>query len=576
MEQYLEIYQRWKKSLNNNEELHNELVSIETNPAQIEERFYKYLEFGTGGMRGIIGAGTNRMNIFTIRKASQGLANLLKKTYPQQEKKIVIAYDSRYKSKEFALETALVLIKNGIKTYVFEQITPTPILSYAVVQLQATAGIVITASHNPKEYNGYKVYWDHGGQITDSLALAVTEEIKKIDNEFAITIAARSVAEKQGLLVWIKDEILETYLQKTKNLILNEELLKDAAELKIVYTPLHGTGLIPLTRLFQATGFANAHLVKEQVDPDPSFPTVVCPNPEDTAACALAIKLACKINADIILATDPDADRVGLTIKNKEGEYVSLTGNQTGALLIDYLLQMKAQKGTLAPNSILIKTIVTSEMGVAIAKDYGVKHLDVLTGFKYIGEKVAEFAKTKSHSFLFGYEESFGYLLGDYVRDKDAIQTCLIIAEMALFYKKQELDLTQRLEQLFEKYGYFKEDLVNITLPGLKGQAQLAKIIAYFRDNPPTEIAGNKITVRKDYLTAEEYHCFSQKKKPITLPRSNVLQYFFTNGSWCCIRPSGTEPKLKIYFGVKGQSQLDATQQLEKLKKDTLNIIETI
>lgn len=576
MEQYMLAFQRWKENMRNNEELMNELLSIEKDPSQIEERFYKYLEFGTGGMRGVIGAGTNCMNIFTIRKATQGLANYLNKALPHEEKKVVIAYDSRYKSREFALEAALVLANNGITAYIFAQITPTPLLSFAVVQLKATAGIVITASHNPKEYNGYKVYGKHGGQLTDALSKAVTAEILQVQNEFAITVADQQTAEKQGKLIWINDEMLDLYIKETKKLLLNKELLQDAGELSIVYTPLHGTGFIPLTRLLQESGFSNVHPVQEQITPDPSFPTVITPNPEEKAACALAIDLAAKIKADIVLATDPDADRVALTVRTKNNEYLSLTGNQTGALLIDYLLQMKAKKGILPANGIIIKTIVTSELGVTIAKDYGIKHLDVLTGFKYIGEKIAEYAETKCHTFLFGYEESYGYLIGNFVRDKDAVQTCLLLAEMALYYKKQGTDIAERLEALYQQYGYFQEDLVNITMPGLKGQEQLCKVMNYFRKNPPEEIKGNKITVRKDFLTAEEIDCSAIAKAPIELPCSNVLQYFFTTGSWCCIRPSGTEPKLKIYFAVKGKTRQDTEQQLTALKQGFLEIIESL
>ncbi|MDD2401048.1 MAG: phospho-sugar mutase [Clostridia bacterium] len=576
MNQYLETYQKWKEQLTNNKELYGELTSIESKPMEIKERFHKYLEFGTGGLRGIIGAGINRMNIYTIRKTSQGLANCLNKIYPSKDKKVVIAYDSRYKSKEFALESALVLIQNGIKAYVFENITPTPLLSYAVVKLEATAGIVVTASHNPKEYNGYKVYWEHGGQITDALAMDITEEINNITNEFEIDVAERSIAEKEKQLIWIKDDLLNSYIQETKQLVLNESLMKYATDLKIVYTPLHGSGLVPFTKLLKEVGFTNIHLVKEQIEADPSFPTVICPNPEEPAACELAVKLAHNVDADIILATDPDADRVGLTIKDSEGNYLHLTGNQTGALLIDYILQMRFEKGTLPSNGLIIKTIVTSEMGAAIAKAYGIKHIDVLTGFKYIGEKVAEFAKTGSNTFLFGYEESYGYLFGSHVRDKDAIQTCLMIAEMALYYKNKGLLIQQRLEQLFEKYGYFQEALVNINLKGFDGQERLERIMEYFRVNHPHEIEGSKITVIKDYLLRKEINCRTQKKERLTLPCSNVLQYFYENGSWCCIRPSGTEPKLKIYFGVKGKNQDDANQQLLNIKKTFLNIVNNI
>ncbi|MCR4441531.1 MAG: phospho-sugar mutase [Peptococcaceae bacterium] len=558
-------YHLWKENVNC-PDLKNELAAIENEKEAIQERFYKGLEFGTGGMRGLMGAGPNRINIYTVRKATQGLANYLHGADSPGKNSVVIAYDSRRKSRDFAREAALVLAKNGIKALVFEEITPTPLLSFAVRELKAAAGIVITASHNPKEYNGYKVYNRLGGQVTDELAEKITTEIEKIEDVFAIEIADQKEAEDKNLLVWLGDEILDKYLAETEKLILNKEMVKESAhELKVVYSPLHGTGLVPLTRLFEQCGFTGLNVVQQQAAADPEFPTVVYPNPEEEAACSLAICTAGELHADVILVTDPDADRIGLVVKNEEGRYQHLTGNQTGALLIDYLLQARRQQGTIPHNGVIVKTIVTSEMGAKIAAKYGVKHVDVLTGFKYIGEKIAEFEESGEYTFLFGYEESYGYLVGQHVRDKDAIQTALVIAEMALYHKKRGLNLYKRLQQLFAEFGYYREALININLAGREGQNQIALIMDTLRRKTPDFLAAYGVQAVRDYLTGKEKSLPSGKEKPLNLPVSNVLYYVLDEGSWCCVRPSGTEPKLKIYLATRGESAQAAQERLQGL-----------
>lgn len=562
---YMFEYNKWKENAAYASIL-QELQAIEQEPDAIEERFYKNLEFGTGGMRGIIGAGSNRINLYTIRRTTQGLANYLNSTQAPGDNSVVIAYDSRHLSREFSLEAALVLASNGIKTYVFDEITPTPLLSYAVRELAATAGIVITASHNPKEYNGYKVYNSEGGQITDELAGMITAEINKINNIFAIEAMEQRVAEEKGLLVFLYDEILNKYLDKTLKLVLNQELLQNkASELKIVYSPLHGTGLLPLARLFERSGFSNLHIVEKQAAADPDFPTVICPNPEEEAACSLAVQSAREVDADLILVTDPDADRIGMVVKDEEGHFVQLTGNQTGALLIDYIMQMRSQSGTLPANGVIVKTIVTSHMGAKIAKSYGIGCIDVLTGFKYIGEKIAEFEQTGEYVFLFGYEESFGYLIGTHARDKDAIQTALLLAEMALYHKNNGLTVFKRLQQLFDKFGYFAEDLINIQLDGVEGQQKIKEIMESLRRQVPDGLEALGVRAIKDYLTGIETDLLTGQITKLTLPSSNVVYYVLQDG-WCCIRPSGTEPKLKIYLGSEGDSPLAARDYLNSLR----------
>lgn len=577
MKEYESTYLRWKTQAALNSEVREALEKIEDNIAEIEDRFYKNLEFGTGGMRGIIGYGSNRMNIFTVRRASMALAEFLRQNKSGKELKAVIAFDSRHKSPEFALESALVLAKSGIRTYIFTDITPTPVLSYAVKELQADAGIVITASHNPKEYNGYKVYTDYGGQITDDDAFSIIDKYNNISDEFSIASLSRQEAEKSGLLVWIGDNLLEKYLAKNLELIFDQDLVSSrGSNLKIVYTPLHGTGLLPITRLFEKAGFTNVSTVTEQCTADPDFSTLVCPNPEEIEACKMAVDVGKTVDADIILATDPDADRVGLVVKDEQGRYMHLTGNQTGALMIDYILRARQKKGTIPADGRIIKTIVTSNMGVDIAAGYGVKYIDVLTGFKYIGEKIAEFEKTKEHTFLFGYEESYGYLIGDFVRDKDAVQACLCIAEMALYYKEQGKTPYQRLQELFNELGYYREDLINISLTGMEGQMRIQRIMDSLRENVPHQIGGYSVESYRDYLTGLETDLAIGSQEQLTLPFSNVMYFSLEEDSWCCVRPSGTEPKLKIYIAVKGSSEEDSEIRVKTIRQALLKIVEAI
>jgi phosphoglucomutase len=572
---YKEQYLKWLEHETLDQEIKEELEAIKGNDKEIQERFYKNLEFGTAGLRGIMGAGPNRMNIYTIRRATQGLANYINRV--ASPKTVVIAYDTRRKSREFALQAALVLANNHIKAYLFKEVMATPLLSFAICHLKTTAGIMITASHNSGEYNGYKVYWAHGGQIIDDMAADITREIIEVEDELNITVQEREKAEKMGLLVWLDDEIYHTYLEQTKQLILRQEVIKKAADgLKIVYTPLHGTGYVPVCQLLETTGFKQVFVVPEQARPDPDFSTVNYPNPEELSAFTLAVKKAREVNADLIMGTDPDADRVGVLSKNNTGQYELLTGNQLGALLIDYILETRQLFNKLPADGIIIKTIVTSSMGVDIARRFNIGYLDVLTGFKYIGEKIAQFSENKSHTFLFGYEESYGFLIGDYVRDKDAIQTCLLVAEMAAYYKTRGLTLFERLQQLFQELGYYREALVNLNLTGIEGQEKINRIIETFRNNPPAHVSGLEITIVRDYLQCTEKVKGLCEIKTISLPRSNVLHYTLEDGSWFCIRPSGTEPKLKIYFGVKDKGAQGAQTKLETIKREVMKTIEAI
>jgi phosphoglucomutase len=569
MSAYHELYQKWVDEVKD-PELLKELAEIKDQDDQIKERFYTNLDFGTGGIRGILGAGTNRMNVLTVRRATQGVADYLKKACAIQPIQVIIAYDSRHKSKEFALESALVLAKNGIVTKVFRELAPTPLLSFAVTHLKAQSGIVITASHNSKEYNGYKLYWSHGGQMTDQRAGEVIQCVNNIQNELSVEAMSREEAEAKGLLVWLDDDVVAAYLAKVKALVQNPELVsRHASELKIIYTPLHGAGLVPVTRLFKDLGFSQVQVVPEQARPDPDFPTVKLPNPEDPAVYELALKMTRDFPADIILGSDPDADRAGVGCRGKDGRYVFLSGNQIGVLIIDYLLTVKKNRGTLeAGHDVIIKSVVTAQMGVDLAARYGVPYMNVLTGFKYIGELIDQLTTRSDHRYLFGYEESYGFLIGDFCRDKDAPQACMILAEAALYHKQNGETLLDRLETLFKEMGYYLEGQVNISLPGLSGMDRLARIMAELRRESPKTIGGLEITYMKDFAEGGAEHGQSTLTSLTRdFPATNLLRYELKgDAAWCCVRPSGTEPKLKLYFGAKGASRQEAQAILDAMQ----------
>ncbi|MDW7673956.1 MAG: phospho-sugar mutase [Bacillota bacterium] len=577
---YTEKYKRWLNWPQLDVSLKNELLSIKEDQAEIESRFFQELEFGTGGLRGIIGAGTNRINIYTVRKATQGLASYLKLAKGKQNSSdlsVAIAYDSRRMSKEFALEAGLVLASNGIKAYIFQELAATPILSFAVRELQASGGIVITASHNPPEYNGYKVYGADGGQITDETAKAILAEIAMVDNELEITRLEYEAALAAGLIEFIGADLLDKYHKMLKALSLNPQLIAaKGAAVTIVYTPLHGTGNKPVVRGLQELGFSKVFVVKEQQEPDSDFSTLKYPNPEEQKAFELAIKVGTELEADILLATDPDTDRLGVVAKNSEGEYCFITGNQLGALFLEYLLSQGLEQKKLPTKGVVIKTVVTSEIGRAIAESFGLEIIDTLTGFKYIGEKIKEFQEAGERQFVFGYEESYGYLIGDFVRDKDAIQACQMAAEMALYYKLQGMTLIEKLQDVFSKYGYYQEDLVSFTLEGKGGQQKIGQIMDNLRQSNIQQINRVPVIAVYDYFNSILYNYLEAKETTIELPQANVLKFLLADSSWFCVRPSGTEPKFKVYFGVLQPSLNEATERLARLKQETLELIKQV
>ncbi|WP_338780536.1 phospho-sugar mutase [Metabacillus sp. FJAT-52054] len=573
---WTQSYERWKNQTNLDPELLDLLVSFKDDEKQLEDCFYKDLEFGTGGMRGEIGPGTNRMNIYTVRKASEGLAKYIESFGEEAKKRgVAIAYDSRHKSPEFAMEAAKTLATHGIQTYVFDELRPTPELSFAVRELNAFSGIVLTASHNPPEYNGYKVYGEDGGQLPPAAADEVISKVNELEDELSIEVKDEASLKEAGLIKIIGDEIDEKYTQKLTSISVNPELSKEV-DVKVVFTPLHGTANKPVRRGLAALGYENVIVVKEQELPDPNFSTVKSPNPEEHAAFELAIRDGEAAGADILIATDPDADRLGIAVKNEADEYVVLTGNQTGAILLHYLLSEKKAKGILPDNGIVLKTIVTSEIGREVASSFNLETVDTLTGFKFIGEKIREYEESGQYTFQFGYEESYGYLIGDFARDKDAIQAALLAVEVCAFYKKKGMTLYQGLLEIFAQYGYFKEGLKSLTLKGKEGAEQIQDILAAFRSNPPAEIAGKKVTIVEDYKTSERQLNVSGEKEEIDLPKSNVLKYFLEDGTWFCLRPSGTEPKIKFYFAVKGTSLEDAEQRLAHVEKSVMEAVEEI
>lgn len=564
--EYLNKYNEWLTNPYFDEKTRKELEDIKDNDNEIRERFFKDLEFGTGGLRGILGAGTNRMNIYTVRKATQGLANYIIKQ-KGEKRGVVIAFDSRRMSPEFAMETALCLAANNINAYLFESLRPTPELSFAVRELGCIAGIVITASHNPPEYNGYKVYWEDGAQVTPPRDAEIIGEVNAISDFSSTKTMDREEALKAGLLKIIGSEIDDKYIATIKKLVLNP-VSKEGRELKIVYTPLNGTGNIPVRRILNELGFKNVYVVPEQEKPDPNFTTLKYPNPEDPDAYKLALELAEKVNADIILATDPDADRLGVQVRDNNGKFVLFNGNMTGALIAEYIFSQKAEKGILPENSALIKTIVSGNLTNQIAKEYKARLIEVLTGFKYIGEQIRQFEKTGSNEFVFGYEESYGCLVGTYARDKDGIAAVMELCEAAAYYKDQGITLYEQMERIFKKYGYYQEKTISYTLKGIEGTEKIKSIMEGYRKNPPKAAGGYKILKIRDYKHDTITDLETGNVTPTNLPKSDVLYYEMEDDAWCAIRPSGTEPKIKFYFGVRGNSREDADERLSRLMND--------
>lgn len=557
-----ERYEAWLNDPLVDEQTKDELRAIADQDKEIEDRFYKDLEFGTGGLRGVIGAGTNRMNRYTVGIASQGLARHIVTT--SQIPSCVIAHDSRHQSPEFALEAALVLAANGVRTYVFESLRPTPELSFAVRELGASAGIVITASHNPPEYNGFKAYGRDGGQLVPDEAEQVIARVREVEGVAGIRTMDRAAAEQQGLLVWIGEAVDRRYLDEVTKVSfsgVDEALARALADIKIVFTPLHGSGNRPVRAALEAIGAKQVHVVPEQEQPDANFTTVKSPNPEERDAFGVAIQQAESWGGDIIVGTDPDADRMGAVVRHN-GEYRILSGNQSGAIMVNYVCSRMKAQGKLPANGVVIKTIVTSEMGAKIAESYGLRVMNTLTGFKYIGEKMTQFEKSGEYAFVFGYEESYGYLAGTYARDKDAVVASMLICEAAAHYKQQGKTVIDVLEDLYSEHGYFQEHLESRTLKGKEGMEQIQAIMSDWRSNAPKQVAGAEVARMLDYAEGLD-----------GLPKENVLKFMLRDGSWFCIRPSGTEPKIKVYFAVKGSSLSDAQQRLVRMKEEVMSRI---
>lgn len=563
---YLKKYNEWLESEEIDEETKESLRKIKDNDEEIKDSFYKDLEFGTAGLRGIVGAGTNRMNKYTVGKATQGLANYIIKNNGQ-DRGVAIAYDSRNMSEEFSKLACLILNANGIKTYRFESLRPTPELSFTVRNLNCISGIVITASHNPPKYNGYKVYWEDGAQISHPVDEEITNEVNSINSYSEIKQISEKEATEAGLYNTIGKEIDDKYIEYLKTISLNPEIIKKQAEnIKIVYTPLHGTGKRLATRILDELGFSNVHVVKEQAEPNGSFPTVSYPNPEDPAAFELALKLAKEVDADIVIANDPDADRIGLHVKDsKTGEYILFNGNMIGLTVADYLINQKREKGLLEENTALIKTIVSSNMTDRICEENGVALFEVLTGFKNIAAKIKDFEEKNTYKCIMGYEESYGCLVGDKVRDKDGIAALMLLAEAAAYYKEKGLTLWDNMVNMYKTYGYYKENQVSITLEGADGAQKIKDMMERVRNNPPKQIGEYKVLKFRDYLNGTIIDCETGKTYKEELPKSNVLYFELENDFWCCARPSGTEPKIKFYMGVKGESLEDAKDLVEGL-----------
>ncbi|KAA8785549.1 phospho-sugar mutase [Paenibacillus amylolyticus] len=562
-----ETLQQWLEDASIDEATKQELRDLKDQPKELEERFYRNLEFGTGGLRGVIGAGSNRMNKYTVGRATQGFARYLLEQHGDKEGKpsVVIAHDSRHFSPEFSLDAALVLAANGIVAKLYPSLRSTPQLSFSVRHLQATGGIVVTASHNPPEYNGYKVYNHEGGQLVPHEAEQVIQYIQEVPSLADVKKMTREEAEAQGLLIWLGEQEDQAFADTVASRSLSRELIQSGIgrEFKIVYTPLHGTGNLPVRRVLEQIGFEQLYIVAEQEQPDAEFSTVKSPNPEEREAFTLAMKLGESVGADILIGTDPDADRMGAVVKDKDGKYFVLSGNQSGAIMVHYLLSRLQETGTLPSNGAVIKTIVTSEMGAVIAQHYGAEVMNTLTGFKYIGEKMNQFEATGSHTFLFGYEESYGYLSGNYARDKDAVLASMLIAEAAAYYKSQGKTLYDVLQELYNQFGFFLEKLESRTLKGKDGVAQIQAKMTDWRSNPPKEVAGIAVQDVLDYSLGLD-----------GLPKENVLKFILADGSWFCLRPSGTEPKIKVYFAVRGESLQDAEGQIERLVSEVMSRVD--
>ena len=572
---YKEMYQSWLDNPYFDEDTKAELKSIAGDDKEIEDRFYTELEFGTAGLRGVIGAGMNRMNIYTVRKATQGLANYIKKV-GKEAQGVAIAFDSRRMSPEFADEAALCLAANGIKAYVFESLRPTPELSYAVRKLGCTAGINITASHNPPEYNGYKVYWEDGAQITPPHDKGIMDEVKAVTDFATVKTMEKEEAKKAGLYEVIGAAIDDAYIAELKKLVVHQDAINQVKDtLKIVYTPLHGTGNIPVRRVLKELGFQNVYVVPEQEKPDGEFPTVSYPNPEAEEAFVLGLAMAKKLDADLVLATDPDADRLGVYVKDsKTGEYHSLTGNMSGCLIGDYVIGQRKEREGLPKDGAFIKSIVSTNMANAIAKYYGIQLVEVLTGFKFIGQKMLEFETKGTGTYLFGMEESYGCLTGTYARDKDAVVASMTLCEAAAYYKTQGKTLWDAMIDMYEKYGYYKDDVKAITLKGIEGLEKIQTILETLRADAPKEIGGYKVLKVRDYKKDTITDLADGKVTPTGLPVSNVLYYELEDDAWVCVRPSGTEPKVKFYYGIKGTSLEEANAKSESLGKEVLAMIE--
>lgn len=571
---YMETYKAWCDNEYFDEATRAELKSIAGNEAEIEDRFYKDLEFGTGGLRGVIGNGTNRMNIYTVRKATQGLANFIIKENAA-DKGVAIAYDSRRMSKEFADEAALCLNANGIKAYIFPTLRPTPELSFAVRDLHCTAGIVVTASHNPPEYNGYKVYWEDGAQITAPKDVQIISEVKAVTDYNTVKTMDIDEARACGLYNVIGYDMDDRYIAALKKMSLNGDIIKQVADdIKIVYTPFNGTGNVPVRRILKELGFKNVYVVPEQEKPDPDFTTLDYPNPEDPKAFTYALKLAKEKDADIVLATDPDADRLGVYSKDtKTGEYKSFTGNMSGMLIAEYILSQRKEKGLIHDNGAFVKTIVSTNMADAIAVEYNIKLIEVLTGFKFIGEQIKLFEQQGTYEYEFGFEESYGCLVGTHARDKDAVVAVMALCEAAAYYKSKGITLWDQMINIFEKYGYYKEGQKAITMKGAEGAAQIAKMMDDLRNNPPAKFGAWDVIEARDYKKDECVVLSTGEKHSTGLPNSNVLYYALSDNAWCCARPSGTEPKIKFYMGVKGENMEDAETKLNELTEAVMKVI---